>query len=162
MATPAEIKAVRDLFLAGEFDQSRPLFRAAFPSLFEDFCQDLLVTTSGAKVPLSTGDGPAGIADYQNNFSELLIVSAIVDLQTPSSGACTADVGIAATAVTSDTLMDGLDFNAGTALLSSFDDAGANGRALRLLPIGEHLTVTTATGSAAGLAGFLYINFRFG
>ena len=68
--------------------------------------------------------------------------------------------GQAATAVSSDNLVDGVDLGAGVGVFSSIDDGGTNGRTYRRLEVDELVTGSTATGAAAGLAGNAFVFYR--
>lgn len=81
----------------------------------------------------------------------LLIDKVVIDIATASSGACTVDAGVAADATTlDDTLLDGTDVNA-TGLTASTACQKISGT--------EALTVSVASGTAAGLVGTLTVFF---
>ena len=93
----------------------------------------------------------------------VLVTRAILDVTTVATGACTLDVGITATSIStaSDTLLDGVDVNAATAVFDSADaglDSGANDMAQKV-GIGKFVTFTEKTGDAEGLRGSLYIGY---
>lgn len=90
-----------------------------------------------------------------------IIERAILDITTVATGACTVDVGYATVSATtgSDTLLDGVDANAGIAMFDSMDaslDAGANAKAQKAAS-GKWVTVQSKTGDATGLVANLYI-----
>lgn len=110
---------------------------------------------------LATVDTPGGLFSYANdNPQSILVTRVILDIQTPSSGAATADVGRAATATTlSDNLIDGLDINAAAGVFDNLSSPGANGRELQKILTGEFVTGSIASGASAGLVGNAYIEF---
>ena len=103
---------------------------------------------------LEAGDAAAGIISQENNYgSDLIVLRVEIDLTTAAAGACTADVGIAATSVSSDTIMDGIDLGAAVTVFGSIDDQGTNGNSAIKWPDGQYLTASMATGATAGLVG---------
>lgn len=124
----------------------------------------LIVVTSSAmertvRLPLATSDAAAGLVSWQNPYGIAVVVEILIDLTTSATGAHTADFGQAATAVLSDTLVDGVDLGTAAGLFSSSDDQGTNGRTFRRIAAGEFVTGSTATGTAAGLVGNVLIRF---
>lgn len=90
--------------------------------------------------------------------TNLIILNRYLSVTTQSTGACTLDIGVAANSTTSsDTLIDGLSV-ASTGFLST---AGTNGAAGRTWSPTQCVTVTEASGDAAGLVGTLYIEYAF-
>jgi hypothetical protein len=88
---------------------------------------------------------------------------AVLDLTTASTGACTLDVGVTETSATttSDTLLDGIDANAGTGVFDSMDaalDSGANAKAQKLAAA-KWVSIDEKTGDATGLVAKLYIQY---
>lgn len=83
------------------------------------------------------------------------VTSLIINRTTASSGAGTADFGIAANATTlNDGLIDGLNLNAAAASgENNFANAGTNGKASQYGAAGTVLTGSTASGNVAGLVG---------
>lgn len=83
------------------------------------------------------------------------VTSLVINRTTASSGAGTADFGIAANATTlNDGLIDGLNLNAAAANNeNNFANAGTNGKASQLGAAGTVLTGSTASGNVAGLVG---------
>ena len=86
-----------------------------------------------------------------------------MDITTVATGACTLDVGLTAVSATttSDTLLDGIDVNAATAVFDSMNyalDSGANAKAQKLAE-GKWVTFDEKSGDATGLAGKAYIEY---
>jgi len=71
-------------------------------------------------------------------------------------------VGYSATsAATSDTLLDGVDANAATALFDSMNaalDSGANAKA-QLAASGKYVTIDEKTGDSTGMVAVLYVQY---
>lgn len=110
---------------------------------------------------LGSLDTPGGIAAIKNPEGEdLYVTRLLVDITTKATAACTIDAGIAANATTSaDNLIDGADAFAATGTLDNQRNAGTNGRAGFRWPAGQFLTVSRATGAAAGLKGNVLIEY---
>lgn len=83
------------------------------------------------------------------------VTSLIINRTTASTGAGTADFGIAAGATTlNDGLIDGLNLNATAASgENNFANAGTNGKGSQYGAAGTFLTGSTASGNVAGLVG---------
>lgn len=111
-----------------------------------------------AKVPLGASDAAAGVFSWQNMENARIIVErVIIDVTTKSTAASTVDVGVAATEISNDTLLDGIDTGAAVNVFDSIKDAGTNGAGARSVAQGSYVTATKATGAVAGLAGYAYI-----
>ena len=92
------------------------------------------------------------LGSWQNTTGkDLYVVNRGIVVDSASDGAATVDAGIAATAVTNDTLIDGGTLN-GVAANTVISAAGSNGAVSRVIPAGYYVT---AFGSAAttGFAG---------
>jgi hypothetical protein len=92
-----------------------------------------------------------------------IIQRVLFNITTVSTGASTIDVGYTASTATtsSDTLLDGVDGNAATALFDSANaalDSGANAKA-QLAASGKWITMDEASGDTTGLVGVLYIQY---
>jgi hypothetical protein len=115
------------------------------------------------RVALAALDTAGGILSQANPEGEDLIITRfIVDVTTPATAACTADFGIAAAATTlSDTLIDGPDVHSAAVCLDSADatDQGTNGNASRKWSSTQYLTGSMASGAAAGLGGYAYVEY---
>ena len=118
------------------------------------------VPLDGATINAATG----GVVAWQiPSASAILIERVIIDITTVATGACTLDIGYTATsaATSSDTLLDGIDANAATAVFDSMNaalDSGANALAQKGAA-GKWITVDEKTGDATGLVANLYIYY---
>jgi len=113
---------------------------------------------NGLKVALTASDAAAGVLSLLNPEGvDLIITRLVLDITTPSTGAGTLDAGVAATAVTNDSLIDGLDVNAAAGVFDNYTDKGTNGKSRKLWLAGQYLTITKASGAMAGLVGNAYI-----
>ena len=104
---------------------------------------------------LTASDAAAGILSYLNpEAAAWLVTDLIIKVDTGTSGACTADFGTAATNISADNLLDGVDLAvAGIYRTSTLADLGTNGVTTARLPASGYLTGSMATGATAGLAG---------
>ncbi len=109
-------------------------------------------------VVATTGGAIAGFAP--NEGGPIIILRAAVVVQVASTGAATLDVGVGATATTTDdTLIDGCDVH--TAANVSFDNVtnpGTNGLAGKYMSASQFITVT-GSADTTGLSGFIYVVF---
>jgi hypothetical protein len=112
-----------------------------------------------AKVALGVKDTGGGVLAWASP-DDILIQKIIFDVTTKSTGACTLDVGTTATGATtsSDNLMDGIDV-ATAGVFDNITNKGDNGKSLQKLAKGKWVTASKASGAAAGLAGFAYIEY---
>lgn len=111
------------------------------------------------KIPFADDlDTAGGILAVQNKLGvKVLVDVAALVIGTPSTGACTVDVGVAVNGTTSaDNLIDGADM-ATPPTKSNGKGAGANGGRLVEWPVDGWITVSRASGAAAGLAGHLVL-----
>lgn len=94
-----------------------------------------------------------GIAAFANPLAvPILILRAILEWTTVSSGACTVDVGVAADGTTlSDTLIDGQSVATTAGLVSS--------TVPRRCAVGSYVTASVASGTVTGLVGRVYIEY---
>jgi hypothetical protein len=113
------------------------------------------------KVALADADTAGGVLSLANPEGVALIVTGLVlDVTTAATGACTLDAGIAANGTTSnDTLIDGVDVNTAVITADNIKNAGTNGASARRWGATEYLTVSKASGAAAGLAGYAYVDY---
>lgn len=104
-----------------------------------------------------TARADAGVLGSWHNTTgrDLLVLTRGINVGTTSTGAATVDAGIAATAVTNDTLIDGQALN-GLAAKTVVQTAGTNGAMLRVIPSGYYVT---AFGSAdtTGLVASMWL-----
>lgn len=110
--------------------------------------------------PLGVLDTAGGVLSVLNPFSrQLLITRLVVNLTTASTGAGTADFGVAATSISNDTLIDGLDMNAAVGIFDNIKNKGSNGLSSVYWGATGYVTGSMASGAMAGLAGYAYIHF---
>lgn len=120
--------------------------------------QELAVVKGALSAPDDNTAG--GIFSVDNPFgADAQVESVMVDIDTASAGAATADIGIG-TDSSSDVLMDGVTLNGEvTGLKTIGTNGGTNGKAFR--PIGaSEKVLATASADATGLAGTYSIIFR--
>lgn len=114
------------------------------------------------RVALGALDAGGGILSWQNPElgRAIGIVSFELDIVTPTTGACTGDFGTTPTngATSNDGLIDGLSL-AVAGLFNNNEDKGTNGKSKQRLAAGKWLTGSMASGAAAGLVGFAYIQY---
>ena len=113
------------------------------------------------KVPLAALDTGGGVLSVANPEGvELFVTRVLVDVTTPATGVCTVNAGIAAAATTSsDNLLDGLDVGTAAILADNVGTPGTNGKAVQAWAANQFLTISMATGAAAGLVGNAYIEY---
>jgi hypothetical protein len=89
----------------------------------------------------------------------ILITRAVLVVTTPSSGACTVDIGTNTTTLTtSDNLIDGLS----VAAAGAFDNTvsgGTNGKGGQVLATGKFVTLDEASGDATGLVATFILEY---
>jgi hypothetical protein len=112
------------------------------------------------RVALAASDAAGGVFAWANpTGGSIIVTSVIVNVTTQSAGACTVDVGIGATAGTSnDTFIDGVSV-AATGAKDNIKDAGTNGVSAQQVTSSQFVTASMATGATSGLAGFAYITY---
>ncbi|MGV3616108.1 MAG: hypothetical protein ACO1SV_12300 [Fimbriimonas sp.] len=107
---------------------------------------------------LDTGGGVLSIANPEG--VDLYVERLILEIDTASTGACTVDAGIAANGTTSsDNLVDGLDVNAAAGGFDNIKNGGTNGKAGQKWGASQYLTISRASGAAAGLVGEAHIRY---
>jgi len=113
------------------------------------------------KVALAALDTAGGVASIANPEGvEVLVTRVVIDVTTASTAACTVDAGIAANGTTlSDILIDGLDVNAAAGTFDNITEKGTNGKSRQAWGASQFLTISKASGAAAGLAGSVYIEY---
>lgn len=111
------------------------------------------VALAPAAVTAVAGD----IMTWQNpEQCAIMLLNFQLDIQTPSTAASTMDVGVAATVVTADNLINGID--SGSAAIKS--QTAAADTNFREIPESYYITASEKTGDAsAALAGFAYIQY---
>jgi hypothetical protein len=116
--------------------------------------------TATAKVPLKAVDTAGGILAWANpTGGPIIITDLILDVTTQSTGACTANAGIANDGVTSNnTLMTAVSL-AAAGVFNAIKNAGASGISQTKCAANQFVTVSQATGASAGLVGNAYIRY---
>lgn len=109
-----------------------------------------------------TADTAGALGSAVNPESGAIIVTNVVlDVTTEATGACTADIGVAADATTlNDTLLDGVNVGAATGVFDSATNGGTNGVTVKKVTAGQYFTASTASGAAADLVGKLYVFYH--
>ncbi len=110
------------------------------------------------KIPLTARANAGVLGSWQNPSGKaLLITERAIHVTTTSTGAATADMGIASTAVTNDTLIDGGTLN-GLSANTVVQAAGSNGASQRIVPAGQFVTIF-GSADTTGLVADAYITF---
>lgn len=115
-----------------------------------------------AKVALGVADTGGGVLSWANpETGSIIITRVVLDVTTKSTGACTLDVGTTAASATTvvDTLLDGVDVGTAIGTFDNIEDQGTNGTSRQKLATGKWVTASKASGAAAGLAGYAYIEY---
>lgn len=111
---------------------------------------------------LTASDDAAGILSLANPEGVDLIIPSggfVIDVTTIATAACTVDAGIDTDGTASaDTLIDGLDVHSATGVFDNGVDKGTDGGAMKWGST-EYITISMASGAAAGLAGNVYISY---
>jgi hypothetical protein len=114
------------------------------------------------RVALGVADTGGGVFAWANpEAAAILIKRIILDVTTKATSACTLDVGTTATNATtvSDTLLNGVDVGTAAGVFDNIDNQGTNGTSVQKLASGKWITASKASGAAAGLAGYAYIEY---
>ncbi|MDP4117669.1 MAG: hypothetical protein Q8873_00550 [Bacillota bacterium] len=114
------------------------------------------------RVALAAADTGGGVLAWANpESSSILVQRVIFDVTTKSTGACTLDVGATATNATTsaDNLMDGIDVGTAAGVFDNVENQGTNGTSVQKLASGKWITASKASGAAAGLVGYAYIEY---
>lgn len=117
------------------------------------------------KLTMADVDTGGGVASWANPYGANIIITRVLVLTSHvSSGACSLDLGIGASATTLyDTLIDGIDMTTtAPALFDSMLAAtqGTNGAPSRLMTSAQFFTASVVAGGAsAGLAGSIYLSW---
>lgn len=123
---------------------------------------DISPAVRSVKVALAALDAGGGILSWLNpEAGPIGILRLELDVTTKTTGACTADSGTTPTsgATSSDNLIDGLDIGTATGFFDNIDQKGTNGKSHQKLAAGAWLTISKASGAAAGLVGSAYIQY---
>jgi hypothetical protein len=110
-----------------------------------------------AGVAATTGGAIAGVANPEG--ADLIITRCILRTTTHSTGAANLDIGIGASATTSnDTLLDGIAVGSAGKIADNIDDQGTNGQSYQLWGASQFLTVT-GSATTVGMVGKLFIQY---
>lgn len=111
------------------------------------------VTTSTTSGVIASSINPEGVP--------VIATICYAYIQQGSAAACTLDIGVAATNVLSDTIMDGISVNAAAnTVYDNITDKGANGLTRQYVPAGGYFTASVASGNANGLIGLIQFNYE--
>ena len=107
------------------------------------------------KRDLAAADAAAGVLSLKNATGrDLFVTRLVLRITTKATAACTVDAGVAATEVSDDTLIDGLDVGTAATDADNVQNSGTNGKKVgKLWKNGEFLTASKATGATAGMVG---------
>lgn len=113
-------------------------------------------------INVTAGDGAGVTESNANPFgADVMIVSALLDITTASTGACTLDIGVGADATTSnDQLFDGLSA-ATTGQYGTGVSGGTNGKGGQKWTSSTFLNIAEASGDITGLVGKLYVQYCY-
>lgn len=113
------------------------------------------------KLPLGDSDGPGGVLAWQNpEGASIFLTSLVLNLDAGTHGAPlddTLQVGIAADAATASDVING---NVNIATGGNPAITAPTGGGYVIVGTGLWVTISTATGSAAGLAGHAYLYYH--
>ena len=121
-------------------------------------------STNGAPVArtsvitMTSATGAAGALSWQNpTGGRIIVLSVVIDITTASGSTTTIDVGVASSAATDDTLIDGKT-TATAQVINSADDGGTNGAMCRAVAADYYVT-GSITGTIGSFAGSAYITW---
>lgn len=103
------------------------------------------------KATLGAAAGAAGVLSLRNDGDVDLVVEDLIVKVVGTVSGQTIDAGVAATAISNDSLIDGASI-ASAARLSNHLNGGSNGKTRAYWPVGHFLTIT-ASGTPTGLTG---------
>ena len=117
--------------------------------------------TKIVKVALTASDAAAGLFSWRNTeeSADIIVTRLVVDVTTAATGACTADIGTAATSILNDTLLDGVDVGTAAGVFDNIDNQGTNGLSKVRVDDDEYVTGSVASGASAGIVGNVYIHY---
>lgn len=151
-----------DVVSGAEVDiESGGAFKIAGVDLTDEVAQ--LANTDRAllieRVALTAADTAGGLFAWTPGFA-CLVERVLLDVTTKATGACTADIGVAANATTlNDTLLDGVDVGTAAGLFDNIENKGTNGKARQKVTSTQSVTGSVASGASAGIVGFAYIHY---
>lgn len=114
------------------------------------------------KIALTASDAAGGILNFVNPWGVECLANITVNMKVKTTGACSVDVGVAATGVSDDSLIAGLDIGTATGVFSNVgekidvgDGKGSSTAAEVNVILGavQYVTISMKTGAAAGLTG---------
>lgn len=112
------------------------------------------------RADLADGDGAAGVLSVLNPEGvDVWITRALLHVTHIATAAATIDIGVAATAISNDTIIDGLDVHSATGVFDNQISHGTDGLAGVKWAADGYLTATKASGACAGLAGELILAY---
>ena len=110
-------------------------------------------------ITASTTSGVIASAINPENVP-VIATLAYVHIKTPSTVAAGLDIGVATTAVSSDTLMDGIGVNMpANTVYDNITDHGTNGLTRQYVAAGSYFTAAVASGDANGLVADFYFDY---
>ena len=115
-----------------------------------------------ARVALAALDTGGGVLSWANPEATAIIINRLtVDATTKSTGASTISFGTTAVSATtlSANLIDGADLGTAAVTIDNISTPGTLGKPLQKLAVGKWVTGSKASGAAAGLVGFAYIEY---
>lgn len=115
------------------------------------------------KVALAAVDTAGGVFAFTPGVAGYVTLVAL-NITALTSSACTVDVGVATNATTlNDTLIDGANIAASTGVttgvFTNIQNAGSNGKTIKLFSSTQAITGSVASGASAGIAGYAYIHY---
>lgn len=115
------------------------------------------------KIALAALDAAGGVVSQANPEGvDIYITRLVIEVEEASDAAATLDAGVAADGTTlSDILIDGLDVNAAAGVFDNIKNGGTNGKAGQKWGASQYLTISKATGAAAGLVGYAYVQYFY-
>ena len=116
--------------------------------------------TGTLMIALVEDDAAAGLVSQINPEGvELAITRCVLHVRTVATAAATVNVGVAATAVSADTLIDGVDVHTAEGVFDNIINKGSNGKELLSWPVGQYLTASEASGAIEGIEGELHVEY---
>jgi len=118
------------------------------------------------EVALVASDAAGGIVNFVNPWGVECLVNIKINVKVKTTGACTVDVGVAATGVSDDSLIDGLDVGTAIGVRTNQNEAWnttPNSDAAAtdvILGAVQYVTISMKTGAAAGLVGDAFITLE--
>lgn len=116
--------------------------------------------TGFEEIPIAAVAAAAGGASVLNPEGvDVIIEKAILDVSVKSTAACTLAIGVAATPVSANNLMDAVDVGTAIGAFDLTTNHGTAGKTVLLWPAGQFLTVSQGTGAIAGLVANLKVRY---